>query len=179
MYPSVSLGAGGNRGYSLSDLPDAVTVDGASFNRIGTNYGNTTNGVILESEVWAKYSNGIRSARPCLIQSGVVDQFADCYRYIKSGGETVSMIRSALCSWDAFDSRGYPVRLIFDSYLTDDGDPTSEFQKFGWFLQVNDYPYPPPEGPEGSDGYKVGAKNSPIGQYANLDLFVFASIVEC
>ena len=179
MYPAESLDAGGNIGYSASDLPDAVTVDGVSFDRIGTSYGDTTNGVIFENGIWAKYSNGVRFERLCLIQGGVVDQFADCYKYIRGSGETLSMNRSSLCSWNAVDSRGFPVRLIFDSFLDDDGNPTSEFTRFGWFLQVNSYPFPEPEPPEDVSGYKVGAKNSPVGQYADFSSFVFANVVEC
>jgi hypothetical protein len=76
MYPAQQLA---NGDYSENDLPAAVTVDGVSFNRSGTGYGDATNGVILEGNVWAKYRNGARSARPCLIQGGVVDQFASSY----------------------------------------------------------------------------------------------------
>ena len=65
--------------YTADDLPDNVTVNGASFPRSGTAYGNTTNGVIFEEDVWAKYTSGVRSSRPCLIQDGVEDQFADSY----------------------------------------------------------------------------------------------------
>jgi hypothetical protein len=98
MYP-------GSGGYSSNNLPDAVTVDGTSFNRSGTSYGDTTNGVILESGAWAKYSNGTRSERPCLIQSGVVDQFSDNYQlspdfgYPRYGVATITVSRINLCVW--------------------------------------------------------------------------------
>jgi hypothetical protein len=58
MYPAQGLGGAQ---YRESDLPNAVTVDGTSFIRSGTQYGNTANGVILEGNVWAIYQNGTRS----------------------------------------------------------------------------------------------------------------------
>jgi len=99
MFPSSQL----NTGYSQDELPDAVTVDGTSFNRSGTSYGDTTNGVIFESGVWAKYNNGARSERPCLIQSGVVDQFDDVYYldllFTPSQNEAIPLTRVDLCEW--------------------------------------------------------------------------------
>jgi hypothetical protein len=79
-YPSAILAQGI---YSVNDLPDAVTVDGVSFARSGSSYGNTTNGVRLEGTTWAKYANGVRSTNPCLLKNGVVSQFADAY-YLQS-----------------------------------------------------------------------------------------------
>jgi hypothetical protein len=104
MYPAQALADGD---YSENDLPDAVTVDGVSFNRSGTGYGNTTNGVILEGNVWVKYRNGVRSERPCLIQGGVVDQFANSYslsgfstwELYEIGFESLTLNRVSLCEW--------------------------------------------------------------------------------
>jgi hypothetical protein len=79
-YPSAILSQGI---YTVNDLPDAVTVDGVSFARSGSSYGNTTNGVRLEGTTWAKYANGVRSTNPCLLKNGVVSQFADAY-YLQS-----------------------------------------------------------------------------------------------
>jgi hypothetical protein len=79
-YPSAILAQGI---YTVNDLPDAVTVDGVSFDRSGSSYGNTTNGVRLEGTSWAKYANGVRSTNPCLLKNGVVSQFADTY-YLQS-----------------------------------------------------------------------------------------------
>jgi hypothetical protein len=99
MYPADALA---DALYSENDLPDAVTVDGVSFNRSGTDYGNTSNGVILEGNVWAKYASGSRSSRPCLIQGGVVDQFADTYTVawnISNQPGSSTATRQSLCIW--------------------------------------------------------------------------------
>jgi hypothetical protein len=110
MYPAQSLADGE---YSANDLPDAVTVDGTSFSRSGTSYGNTTNGVILEENVWAKYRNAARSTRACLIQGGVEDQFADTYTVTGPPQGPVVVTRQSLCSWVGVDSCGDNVFLGF------------------------------------------------------------------
>jgi hypothetical protein len=111
MYPAQALADGE---YSASDLPDNVTVNGASFSLSGTGYGNTTNGVILEGNVWAKYTNGVRSSRPCLIQGGVEDEFADSYTM--SGGPlsfSVTVTRVSLCIWRGEDGCGNMAYLVY------------------------------------------------------------------
>lgn len=114
MYPAQGLV---DAIYTADDLPDDVTVDGTSFPRSGTTYGNTTNGVIFEEDVWTKYTNGTRSERPCLIQGGVEDQFADSYTlaYIITdeniGSTTIT--RQSLCVWTG-NAGGVPVRLEYE-----------------------------------------------------------------
>ena len=76
LYPAQFLA---DATYTADDLPDDVTVNETSFPKSGTAYGNTTNGVIFEEDVWVKYTSGVRSSQPCLIQGGVEDQFADSY----------------------------------------------------------------------------------------------------
>ena len=103
--------------YSSSDLPDAVTVDGVSYARNGTSYGDTTNGVLLEGNVWVKYKNGVRSPRPCLIQGGVEDQFADSYMITPNVGDSASptvVTRISLCLWQGTDTCGNFVYLSYD-----------------------------------------------------------------
>jgi hypothetical protein len=110
MYPADRL----NIDYGFDDLPDAVTVDGTSFNRSSTSYGDTTNGVIFENGIWAKYSNGVRSERPCLIQGGVEDEFADSYTM--SGGPfsfSVTVTRVSLCIWRGADGCGNMAYLVY------------------------------------------------------------------
>ena len=94
--------------YTADDLPDDVIVNGTSLPRSGTTYGNTTSGVIFEENVWAKYTSGVRSSRPCLIQGGDEDQFADTYTIsgLVGGWETYDvysestlLIRNDLCKW--------------------------------------------------------------------------------
>lgn len=104
MYPAQKLA---NGIYSADDLPDAVTIAAVSYSRSGTGYGNTTNGVMLEGNVWTRYANGSTSQRPCLIQGGVLDQFADTY-YLSATFPTPyedlsfsnqPLFRTSLCSW--------------------------------------------------------------------------------
>jgi hypothetical protein len=83
MYPAQALADGL---YPAGDLPDAITLLGVgSLAKSGTAYGNTTNGVILESGVWARYLSEVRATKPCLINNltpgddSVEDQFASSY----------------------------------------------------------------------------------------------------
>ena len=120
MYPATAV----NTFYVAADLPDAVTVNGVSFNRSSTNYGNTSNGVVLEGTQWAKYTNGVRSARDCLIQGGVVDQFANTYLVtpnVGDGASPTTVYRQSLCQWQGVDTCG---NFVYLSYGTnpDSGD---------------------------------------------------------
>jgi len=46
--------------------PEAVEFYGDTLSGSGTSFGDTENGVILESGVWAVYRNGVRTERDCL-----------------------------------------------------------------------------------------------------------------
>jgi hypothetical protein len=159
MYPSDALASGD---YFENDLPNEVTVDGVSFNRSGTGYGNTTNGVILEEDAWAKYRNGARSTRPCLIQGGVVDQFADTYAINDPDeGKTYTVNRISLCVWEqdpGIDENGDPIeqaRLLYRS-KRDEG------------VADNDAPIWVVDTPGVSGTFKkTGFQNTPIGTYSN------------
>lgn len=86
-----------------ADLPDAITLLGVgSLSRSGTGYGNTTNGVIFETPLWAKYVGGVRTTQACLITgdgyNAVLDQFAATYNVTLPEG-TYVVTRSGLCTW--------------------------------------------------------------------------------
>jgi hypothetical protein len=51
---------------SCGIAPAQIEFYGETLTGNGTTFGDTTNGVILESDVWAVYRNGIRSERDCL-----------------------------------------------------------------------------------------------------------------
>jgi hypothetical protein len=113
--------------YTASDLPSTINVDGVNFARSGTTYGNTTNGVILEANKWAKYNNGSRSRRDCLVQSGVEDPFANTYAIYGQFGtpgafgfysSTVIVNRISTCVWSGND--GVFARCA-------NGDPSEEY----------------------------------------------------
>ena len=94
-----------------SNLPEAITLIGVgSLAKSGTDYGNTTNGVILESGVWAVYIEGVRTTQDCLIDGSVEDQFAStylihnfsftgyCNEYTDPTGD-ILVTRESLCLW--------------------------------------------------------------------------------
>jgi len=117
MYPATGLASGY---FTAEDLPDAITLLGVgSLSRSGTSYGNTTNGVIFETDVWAKYIGEVRTWQSCLItgdgnftpgDNAVEDQFAATYQFqdpsaigYVDGQERdyrdVTVTRVSLCGW--------------------------------------------------------------------------------
>ena len=173
MYPAQSLV---NDDYSENDLPDAVTVDGVSFNRSGTGYGNTTNGVILEGNVWVKYRNGVRSERLCLIQGGVVDQFASTYivssPYFSSWISNVTVTRDSLCEWSGEAEGQFDESYVLDPNveppLTKKIQAGITMNGFTWtvymrsdcaFLSITNSLV------EGDDNFKHS--NTPVGNYGD------------
>ena len=110
-----------------ANLPDNITLRGVgSLAKIGTSYGNKTNGVILESGVWAVYKNSVRSAQSCLIRGDVEDQFEDAYTVTVNGvgpaidGVVISkaVTRTSLCLWEFIEVVGETrrdVKLYYDS----------------------------------------------------------------
>jgi hypothetical protein len=154
-----------------SDLPDNVTVNGTSFSLSGTGYGNTTNGVILEGNVWAKYTNGVRSSRPCLIQGGVEDQFADTYYYSATdtfpfpddkSWSNVPLHRVSLCRWQESDETGAGVLL----YVVANSSGRDLWRVGGIGI---DGTVPSPEGIR---------LNTPVGAYLNRFLFANITVTE-
>jgi len=109
MYPATQAVA--------ADLPDAITLLGVgSLSKSGTDYGDTTNGVILESGVWARYVGGVRTTKPCLIDGDgnktpgnnlVEDQFEPAY-FVSNGVQyfpplTCTVTRVSKCQWNYID----------------------------------------------------------------------------
>ena len=165
--------------YGVDDLPDAVTITGVSYSRSGTEYGNTANGVIFEENVWAKYTNGSRSSRPCLIQGGVKDQFADTYTISYSYfanldqsvfvQENVAVERESICVWIGLDSCGNQVTLVY----------RFEFNEnlYKWVVLATRYSLPPGGGilcnnVNPISGTKNGFQNTPAGDYNFNDMVV-------
>ena len=124
MYPAQALA---DEIYGANDLPDAVTIGGVSYSRSGSGYGNATNGVLLEADAWARYTNGSRSSRACLIQSGVEDQFEATYNTQGQGflnnigfiDFDIVVTRRSLCIWesdwvDLGEGARYMITLLYD-----------------------------------------------------------------
>jgi len=167
-YPSAILAQGI---YTVNDLPDAVTVDGVSFDRSGSSYGNTTNGVRLEGTSWAKYANGVRSTNPCLLKNGVVSQFADAY-YLQSpasdqcpeGNYSATIVKLEIgdfCGYasgesDCSKANGFPESNAEIFYMAYD-DYGIELQG-KWLCNL---------GPGQVEGFtpKTGFQNTPVGTY--------------
>ena len=88
-----------------ANLPDAINFYGTTLSKSGTSYGNTTNGVILESEKWAVYRNGSRTEKDYLISGGIDDFFADQYTvtWPKDSENNYSSVftRTSECSWNS------------------------------------------------------------------------------
>ena len=151
MYPAASAVA--------ADLPDAITLLGVgSLAKSGTDYGDTTNGVILESGVWARYLAGVRSTKACLIDDDgnltpeddvVEDQFPGILYYTITdpsyGEKKGSLTRVSLCFWEDIESP------LDDYMFYNQYNLFWEVQLYGDF---RDYA-----------GVKEGSQNSPLGDY--------------
>lgn len=100
LYPATGLGVD----FTNDDLPDAVDVNGVSKTRSGSAYGDTTDGVIWESGVWAVYVAGVRTTQSCLIGGVVEDQFCQAYLLevpeIFFGGGSATVERVSTCRWE-------------------------------------------------------------------------------
>lgn len=132
MYPAERLGLD----FTNDDLPDFLTVNGASLSRHGSEYGNTTNGVIWFG-LWELYTSGLRSKSNCLIRGdgnftagddSIEDQFADTL-IATWEGDSATLTRQSLCEWTGTsDTQAAIVKLFYDS--------GSEFNNYGWALQI-------------------------------------------
>jgi hypothetical protein len=105
MYPATSAVS--------ADLPKAITLLGVgSISKgAGTDYGNTTNGVILERGVWARYVGGVVGpTKPCLFDGDgnktpgndlVEDQLEPTYTidWTFPDAQSVEVERQSLCGW--------------------------------------------------------------------------------
>ena len=101
-----------NGAISQDKLPPTIVLDGVTYS-VGTlGYGDTTNGVFLESGVWAVYKSGVRTTRRCLVSNiatDIEDEFPDTLSLTYSAfGFTVtaSLTRTSLCTYEGTDSEG-------------------------------------------------------------------------
>jgi len=140
-----------------SDLPAAITLLGVgSLSKSGTDYGDTTNGVILESGVWARYVGGVRTTRPCLIDGDgnltpgndkVEDQFAGTYTGENGLGQSYVYTRVGECEWSGtLPFLRTPCSLIWSKAVCK------------WRTTCG-----------GGGGYKAGNQTSPVGFYASAN----------
>ena len=156
---------------SADDLPAIITLRGfGSLTKSGTNYGNTTNGVILEDGKWSRYLNGVRKTQLSLIQGDsnvtpgddvVEDQFEECYKiyvYMPFFNSTTffgTVYRKSACRWDnfeGFDESGMPSFGDGISYGQIRWSPSEQ----KWDLDLGGFPY---------YFLKVPHQDTPLGSY--------------
>ena len=106
-----------NGAITQDKLPPTIVLDGVTYS-VGTlGYGDTTNGVFLESGVWAVYKSGSRTTRRCLISNiaaDIEDEFPDTLSLTYSAfGYTVtaSLTRTSLCLYEGIDSEDCPISV--------------------------------------------------------------------
>jgi hypothetical protein len=157
------------------DLPDAITLNGTSLSKSGTSYGDTTDGLIQESGVWARYVDGVRSTQTCLItgdgnytpgNDAVEDQFADTYAVSATltsplgypygtDDHSRQTPRLSLCSWSYSGEQEDPGNFTF--ILNVIFDPTLQKWVGTYVLDSNNF---------GTAYFiKDGSQNTPVGTY--------------
>jgi hypothetical protein len=154
---------------TADDLPDAITLAGVgSLSKSGTSYGDTTNGVVLESGVWARYVGGDRATQVCLItgdgkytpdDDAVEDQFEAEYTVTGEpegwSAFSYNAVRGSLCEWQRTD--GDPMgddSLVLINYVPE--EEKWQVTVIKTFASLVDYVVA---------GYKTGAQNTPVGDY--------------
>jgi hypothetical protein len=165
LYPAFGL----NVYYTEDDLPSDININGVSIPKTGTDYGDTTNGVILEDEVWAVYISSIRTERNCLIYGVIEDQFSDVYtaEMIVDGIPlNIEMTRTSLCVWEGSNSTYDPFTLRVEY-----GNVGFPYSWRGFFQPVDDYYYKLNE--DTSDANN-STPSTPDGQYYNGPNWVFS-----
>ena len=118
-----------NGAVAQDKLPPSIVLQGNSLSLGALGYGNTTDGVFLESGVWAVYKNGVRSTRRCLISNvatDIEDEFPDTLSLTYSAfGYTVTatLTRTSLCVYEGTDSEGCTGNISYNQELaTADGN---------------------------------------------------------
>jgi len=179
MYSATALAAGD---LVAADLPDAITLLGVgSLSRSGTSYGDTTNGVIFETDTWAKYITTddvtVRTVFDCLIRGdgkftvgddAVEDQFEATYSvsvyntHDDSLIDTFTVTRYFLCGW--ISERSGPEDTWVS--LNYSGSPFPDSWDCNYAVFSGSYEYPSGEPMfDALFAAKEPFLNSPVGQY--------------
>lgn len=106
LYPAIGFGSL----FTETGLPDSVNVNSVLLDRVGSAYGDTTNGVRIESGLWAVYQSGVRTTQQCLIAGLVTDSFLGTY--LLGGVDTLT--RASSCRWTGTDVNGCAIILYWD-----------------------------------------------------------------
>jgi len=161
-----------NGAISQDKLPPTIVLDGVTYSLGTLGYGNTTNGVFLESGVWAVYKSGVRTTRRCLVSNiatDLEDEFPDTVTVSYSNfGLTVttSLTRLSLCYYEGtftFDGTDYDVLL----YQNGGGSLLQEGNVWtlsGPIIGVADFGSGLEAFLAGSN-YSTSTNNQPVGSY--------------
>jgi hypothetical protein len=164
LYPSGAI--------SQDKLPPTIILDGVTYSLGTLGYGDTTDGVFLESGVWAVYKSGVRTTRRCLVSNiatDIEDEFPDTVTVSYSNfGLTVttSLTRLSLCYYEGtftFDGTDYDVLL----YQNGGGSLLQEGNAWtlsGPIIGVADFGSGLEAFLAGSN-YSTSTNNQPVGSY--------------
>jgi hypothetical protein len=168
-----------NGAISQDKLPPTIVLDGVTYSLGTLGYGDTTNGVFLESGEWAVYKSTNRTTRRCLISNiatDIEDEFPDTLSLTYTAvGYTVtaSLTRTSLCSYEGTDSEGCTV-IISQNFTA----PIYAAQGNNWVVEGGAFLY--------SDGIHSCAstfstnlnRNTPTGTYNGIWAYDLVSEVD-
>ena len=149
--------------YPATDLPDTIDFYGTILNRSGTSWGNTTNGVFLESGKWASYRNGSRSERDCLFSGSTKATWEDVYQANVGTDGSGLVYRTSSGFWDGLLGCGKRVTLRYFG-CNQGGTPPGINTNPGWELTWQ-FCNPSPGGQTGTTIGKSGEQDGPLGAY--------------
>jgi hypothetical protein len=98
-----------NGAITQDKLPPTIVLDDVQYSLGTLGYGDTTDGVFLESGVWAVYKSGVRTTRRCLVSNiatDIEDEFPDTLTLTYTAfGHTVTanLTRVSLCRYEGTD----------------------------------------------------------------------------
>ena len=120
-----------NGAITQDKLPPTIVLDGVTYSLGTLGYGDTTNGVFLESGVWAVYKSGVRTTRRCLVSNiatDIEDEFPDTLTATYSNfGLTVtaSLTRTSICLYEGtftWEGADYPVFVFQNKIAQTEGN---------------------------------------------------------
>jgi hypothetical protein len=161
-----------NGAITQDKLPPTIILDDVQYSLGTLGYGDTTDGVFLESGVWAVYKSGVRTTRRCLISNiatDIEDEFPDTVTVSYSNfGLTVTtpLTRLSLCYYEGtftFDGTDYDVLL----YQNGGGSLLQEGNVWtlsGPIIGVADFGSGLEAFLAGSN-YSTSTNNQPVGSY--------------
>ena len=160
-----------NGAISQDKLPPTIVLDGVQYSLGTLGYGDTTDGVFLESGIWAVYKSGVRTTRRCLISNiatDIEDEFPPTLTVTYSNfGLTVtaSLTRANLCLYEGvftYEGFDYDVRVFQNGgYSPQEGN---QWTLYGPIIAVADFGSGPEPFLQGFN-YSTSVENQPTGSF--------------